>query len=58
MSGAFAWSIVAGLIGAVVGGIVMAPLGPDGTAVGAVMGSLPAGVLTLVIKYPRWDADI
>lgn len=40
------------------GGIIMAPLGYDGMRLGTVMGSLPAGLMTLIIKYPRWEADL
>jgi uncharacterized protein YcfJ len=58
LTGALAYGIVGGLIGAVIGGIVMAPLGYDGLRIGTVMGALPCGVLTLVIKYPRWEADL
>ncbi|MCB9895800.1 MAG: hypothetical protein H6839_15240 [Planctomycetes bacterium] len=56
--GALAWAIGCGLGGAVLGGIIMAPLGYDGMRLGTVMGSLPAGLMTLIIKYPRWEADL
>ena len=56
--GAMATAIIAGLVGAVIGGLFMSPLGYDGMRMGTVIGALPVGLITLVIKYPRWEADL
>lgn len=56
--GAILWAVAGGIVGGVLGAIIMAPLGPDGPRLGAVMGALPAGLFTLLIKYPRWQSDL
>lgn len=58
ISGAIAWSVPGGIIGGIICAILMAPLGFDGMRLGAVMGALPAGLITLLIKYPRWQSDL
>ncbi|MBZ0137915.1 MAG: hypothetical protein K8I27_16285 [Planctomycetes bacterium] len=58
ISGAFAWAIPAGLVGGAIGALLFAPLGPDSLRLGAFMGSLPVGLITLLIKYPRWQSDL
>ena len=56
--GAIAWAFAGGIIGGLLCAIVMLPLGPDGPPLGAVMGALPAGLFTLLVKYPRWESDL
>jgi hypothetical protein len=58
IQGALASAIAGGLVGAVAGGLLFLPLGYDGMRLGAVMGCLPAGLVTLLIKYPRFESDL
>jgi hypothetical protein len=58
ISGAFAWAVAAGIGGGAIGAVIMAPLGPDGPAIGAVMGALACGLSVLLLKFPRWESDL
>ena len=58
IQGALVYAVTAGLVGAVVGGVLFLPLGYDGMRLGVFMGCMPAGLVTLLVKYPRYESDL
>ena len=58
ITGALGVSIAAGLAGAAVATILLMAFARPWVGIGAVVTCLVAGFFTLLVKYPRWEADI
>jgi hypothetical protein len=58
ISGAICTAIAAGVIGGIAATIMLLTFARPYTGIGAVVACLVTGFVTLLLKYPRWEADI
>jgi hypothetical protein len=58
ISGAIGSAVAAGVIGGIAATITLLLFARPYAGIGAVVACLVIGFVTLLLKYPRWEADI